>query len=151
MMPEGLVKISTSLYETVLPMVHKQVSAQLKVADLSTMKCIIQPTEFSSWTQARNAIMETEKCKMRSNLEAQLSKKGSGKDTAAIRDQFEDQELEIESRACTYSNSRRAAVIQAIACPPEAATPACTQASTTRRTPSTQRCATNVRIVLVVA
>ena len=114
MMPEGLVKISTSLYETVAPMVQKQVAAQLRVADLSTMKCVIQPTEFSNWAQARNSIMETQKCKMRAKLEAKLSKVGTGVDTAAaagIRSAYESEELDIESRACTQLNSRRAAVI----------------------------------------
>ena len=37
MMPEGLVKISSNLYETILPMVRAQVESQIKVKDLG--KC----------------------------------------------------------------------------------------------------------------
>ena len=39
MMPEGLVKISSNLYETILPMVRAQVESQIKVKDLG--KCAI--------------------------------------------------------------------------------------------------------------
>jgi len=39
MMPEGLVKISSNLYETILPMVRAQVESQIKVKDLG--KCVM--------------------------------------------------------------------------------------------------------------
>tara|TARA_B110000046_G_scaffold21633_2_gene20431 strand:+ start:503 stop:805 length:303 start_codon:yes stop_codon:yes gene_type:complete len=100
MMPEGLVKISTGLYDTVMPMVHNQVRAQLKVHDLSNMRCVIEPTEFSSWSQARNSLMETRKCAMKSELESRLAKKGRALGTdAGIRQEFEEKELAIESGA----------------------------------------------------
>lgn len=98
MMPEGLVKISTGLYDTVMPMVHNQVRTQLKVHDLSNMRCVIEPTEFSSWSQARNSLMETRKCAMKSELESRLAKKDRELGTdARIRKEFEEKELQIES------------------------------------------------------
>lgn len=56
-MPEGLVKIGQSLYESVLPVVQKQVNSQIKVRDLSRMTVSAQPAEFNNWGDARNALM----------------------------------------------------------------------------------------------
>merc|ERR1712159_822828 len=49
MMPEGLVKISTSLYESILPLVKTQVESQIKVRDLSRAQVSVQPAEYTSW------------------------------------------------------------------------------------------------------
>ena len=57
MMPEGLVKISSSLYETILPMVKQQVETQIKVRDMSRTQVSIAPAEFASWSDARAELM----------------------------------------------------------------------------------------------
>jgi len=45
MMPEGLVKISQSLYESILPLVKTQVESQIKVRDLSRASVTLAPAE----------------------------------------------------------------------------------------------------------
>jgi hypothetical protein len=101
MMPEGLIKISTNLYETVMPMVKEQVKTQLRVSDLSTMGCSIQPTECSGWEAARQDLMSTKKADLRSKLQSTLSELGpsSKESPESIRAQFKKDELEIESGA----------------------------------------------------
>jgi hypothetical protein len=47
MMPEGLVKISSNLFDTVMPMVREQVDSQIKVRNLSTMQVALSPAESS--------------------------------------------------------------------------------------------------------
>ena len=57
MMPEGLVKISQSLYESILPLVRTQVESQIKVRDFSRAQVSIQPAEFGNWSEARAELM----------------------------------------------------------------------------------------------
>merc|ERR1719359_2227190 len=57
MMPEGLVKISSGLYETILPMVKQQVESQIKVRDLSHTSVSIAPADYSSWHDVRTELM----------------------------------------------------------------------------------------------
>merc|ERR1712224_182616 len=45
MMPEGLVKISQSLYDSILPMVKTQVASQIKVRDLSRATVTAAPAQ----------------------------------------------------------------------------------------------------------
>lgn len=59
MMPEGLVKISSTLYKTMSPAVKAQVSSQLRVRDFSTAAVSIQPTDYQSWTAARSALVKS--------------------------------------------------------------------------------------------
>ena len=54
MMPEGLVKISQQLYESILPLVRTQVESQIKVRDLSRASVSVSPSEYSSWSEARS-------------------------------------------------------------------------------------------------
>lgn len=57
MMPEGLVKISSQLYESILPLVRTQVESQIKVRDLSHASVSVAPAEFASWNEARSELM----------------------------------------------------------------------------------------------
>ena len=98
-MPEGLIKISTNLYETVMPMVKEQVKTQLRVSDLSTMGCSIQPTESSGWESARQDLMSTKKADLRSKLQSKLAELGPKESAESIRAQFKKDELAIESGA----------------------------------------------------
>merc|ERR1712195_207989 len=61
MMPEGLVKISSGLYETILPMVKQQVESQIKVRDLSHTSVSIAPADYSSWHDVRTELMSEAK------------------------------------------------------------------------------------------
>ena len=55
-MPEQLVKISTSLYDTLMPLVKQQVESQIRVADLSKMSVSISPADHSSWASAADML-----------------------------------------------------------------------------------------------
>merc|ERR1711959_499630 len=57
MMPEGLVKISQSLYESILPLVKAQVQSQIKVRDFSKATVSLCPAEYSSWSECRTEMM----------------------------------------------------------------------------------------------
>ena len=81
MMPEGLVKISSSLYETVMPMVKAQVESQIKVRDFTNSSLVIAPAEFGSWNEARTEMMGERKAQLRAQLESEL---GSTTEAAAI-------------------------------------------------------------------
>ena len=50
-------KISSSLYETILPMVKTQVESQIKVRDLSSTAVSIAPADYSSWHDVRTELM----------------------------------------------------------------------------------------------
>merc|ERR1719454_250092 len=73
MMPEGLVKISSGLYESILPLVKTQVESQIKVRDLSKAQVSLQPAEFSSWGDARAELMIEAKRPLKAQLQAELA------------------------------------------------------------------------------
>jgi hypothetical protein len=63
-------KISSSLYESILPLVKSQVSSQIKVRDLSKAMVSIQPADHPSWSNARaDLIVEAKRyeCQQNSN------------------------------------------------------------------------------------
>ena len=63
MMQEGLVKISSNLYESILPLVKTQVESQIKVRDLSRAQVTLAPAEYASWSEARSELMmEAKRC-----------------------------------------------------------------------------------------
>ena len=51
-----LVKISSGLYNTLMPLVEEQVRAQIKVTDLTRMSVEVQPADFSSWSAAADQL-----------------------------------------------------------------------------------------------
>jgi hypothetical protein len=52
-MPEGLVKVSTELYDTFLPLVKQQVRSQIQVRNLSSLSASFTPVGFSKWPDYR--------------------------------------------------------------------------------------------------
>lgn len=56
-MPEGLVKISQSLYDTLLPLVRTQVASQVKLSDFSDFSVRIKPVNESSWEDVRSNVI----------------------------------------------------------------------------------------------
>lgn len=81
MMPEGLVKIGTDLYKTILPMVRSQVESQIKVRDLSATKLSIEPADSTSWSDVRTELIAEHKALLRSELETELA---AAPDEAAV-------------------------------------------------------------------
>ena len=73
MMPEGLVKISSTLYESILPLVKTQVESQIKVRDLSRATVSIQPSEYASWSEARSDLHVEAKRPLKAQLTAEVA------------------------------------------------------------------------------
>lgn len=55
MMDGDLYKISTQLYNTVMPIVQQQVGTQVRTVPLNNMSVEIEPADFSSWRSATDA------------------------------------------------------------------------------------------------
>ena len=73
MMPEGLVKISSTLYESILPLVKTQVESQIKVRDLSRAQVTIAPSEYASWSEARSDLHVEAKRPLKASLTAEVA------------------------------------------------------------------------------
>jgi len=96
MMPEGLVKISQSLYESILPLVRTQVESQIKVRDLSRAQVSVQPAEYASWSEARNELMVEAKRPLKAQMQAEVSAATSDGEAQRIRGEFEAREKALE-------------------------------------------------------
>jgi hypothetical protein len=90
MMPEGLVKISSALYESILPLVRTQVQTQIKVRDLSKASVHVCPSEHNTWKEARNEIASAAKKPIRARMNAELSESPTEKHEA-IRSKYESE------------------------------------------------------------
>merc|ERR1712118_274538 len=95
-MPEGLVKISQTLYESILPMVRTQVESQIKVRDLSKAQVSIAPAEYSSWSEARSDLMVEAKRPLKAQPTAEVAAAADENEAASIRAAFEKKEKSIE-------------------------------------------------------
>merc|ERR1712166_779824 len=95
MMPEGLVKISSGLYETILPMVKQQVESQIKVRDLSHTSVSIAPADYSSWHDVRTELMSEAKTGFKARVEAELSA-AQGENLSELKAAFHQEERAIE-------------------------------------------------------
>lgn len=66
-MPEDMVKISSALYNTFMPLVQEQVRAQIKVADFTQMKVKLAPADYNTWQEVADQLQKSEV----SNIRAQ--------------------------------------------------------------------------------
>jgi hypothetical protein len=93
MMPEGLLKISSSLYESIAPLVKNQVHSQIKVRNFEKTRVTIAPAEFSSWSAARNELVVANKKPLKAQLASELQQwAGDSEKESAIRANFEQKE-----------------------------------------------------------
>ena len=107
MMPEGLVKISQGLYESILPLVKTQVESQIKVRDLSRASVTITPAEFASWADARAELLTEAKRPLKAQFEAEMAGAANDAETRQIRAAFDQREKAIEheiDRECRIQN-----------------------------------------------
>ena len=95
-MPEGLVKIGSDLYKTVMPMVKQQVESQIKVRDLSAAKLEIEPADATSWNDVRTELIAERKAALRSELEVELGAAADESAVEEIRSRFARKERLIE-------------------------------------------------------
>lgn len=96
MMPEGLVKISSNLYESILPLVKTQVQSQIKVRDFSRTSVALQPAEFSSWADARSEMIVEIKRPLKAQLQAEIAAAQSDTDREEITAAFTAREKSLE-------------------------------------------------------
>lgn len=97
-MPEGLVKISSSLYNTVLPLVEKQIDAQINLRNIEHISATIEPSEFGSWHAARQQLMSEEKkaLKMRVGVELAAAGDRSDEEIAHMKLGYQKMERDLE-------------------------------------------------------
>ena len=91
-------KISSSLYETILPMVKTQVESQIKVRDLSNIAVSIAPADFASWHDVRTELMSEAKAGLKARVEAELAAAENDDELKALRDRFSAEERALEHK-----------------------------------------------------
>jgi len=96
MMPEGLVKISSGLYESILPLVTQQVESQIKVRDFSKASVSISPAEHASWSDARAELLVERKRPLKAQLQAELGAARDEDHKLQIREAFTSREAALE-------------------------------------------------------
>ena len=96
MMPEGLVKISSSLYDTILPMVKNQVESQIKVRDLSGLAVTLSPADFQNWKDVRDELMSELKSGIKAECEAAIAAAENDTDISDLRKSFLEKERDLE-------------------------------------------------------
>jgi len=97
MMPEGLVKISQGLFESILPAVKTQVQSQIKVRDFTNASVSIQPADYSSWDSARAELMLEKKRPHKAKLEAALAAALNEDERETLRAAYTSTERELEN------------------------------------------------------
>ncbi len=97
MMPEGLVKISSTLYESILPLVKTQVESQIKVRDLSRAQVTIAPSEYASWSEARSDLHVEAKRPLKASLTAEVAAAKDEVTADAIRVAYDKKEKALEN------------------------------------------------------
>lgn len=84
-MPEGLIKVSSSLYDALLPMVQEQVSTQIRVRDFNNASVTIEPAEFNGWAAARESLVRDRKRVLTCEHEASPAAFGASPEDMAKR------------------------------------------------------------------
>lgn len=98
-MPEQLIKISSNLYDTLMPLVKQQVSSQIKVLDMTRMSVELSPADFTSWGAVADQLSREAVSPIKSEQRRAL-KKAAGDATriAAINAEFAER-IEAEQDA----------------------------------------------------
>ena len=96
MMPEGLVKISSGLYNSVLPVVRNQVDSQIKVRDLSACSVRVAPADHVNWASARSALLTQRKRGMKQTFQQALSEESDADKKAEMTATFDRDQRSIE-------------------------------------------------------
>lgn len=97
-MPEGLVKITSQLYNAVLPVVKTQVESQVRVRDYSRASVNIMPADSASWQECMEGLVVAETRPLRAEREHALRGKTDATEVARIKADFAKKEAEASSR-----------------------------------------------------
>ena len=92
-MPEGLVKMNTSLYDAVMPVVRQQVESQVRVRDFSKFAVSIAPSDHASWQSAMESLTAEAVKPLRSDRQRAVSAaKGDSDAIAKINARYDELE-----------------------------------------------------------
>lgn len=94
-MPEGLVKMSTSLYDAVMPVVRQQVESQVRVRDYSRASVSISPSDYSSWNAAMEQLTKEAVKPLKEERRRALACKGA--DVEKVNADFDAEEQKVTS------------------------------------------------------
>ena len=110
-MPEGLVKIGTGLYNHVMPSVQAQVASQIKVRDLSNTSIVLSPADYSSWQDVRSQLMAEGKSALKAKLDADCAACAHDVEMLkGLKDKFHDNERDLEHKIDTTVHTFSATV-----------------------------------------
>tara|TARA_B110000858_G_C17566600_1_gene364902 strand:+ start:224 stop:580 length:357 start_codon:yes stop_codon:yes gene_type:complete len=96
-MPEGLVKISSSMYNAMAPAVRAQVASQLKVKDFSDLSCSVLPADHRDWKAARESLMSRATAAAKSAHASRLAELMTVEEKTAEKALFRTQIKQIEA------------------------------------------------------
>ena len=93
-MPEGLVKMNTSLYEAVMPVVRAQVESQVRVRDFSKFSVSISPSDHASWQSAMETLTAEATKPLKADRQRALASLGTSdvEGRAKVNARFDDLE-----------------------------------------------------------
>lgn len=98
-----LIKISSSLYDTLMPLVRQQVKSQIKVLDLSSMNVTISPADYSNWSAAAEAMSREAVAPIKAEQKRALRRAaGDAEKIAAINAEYEEK---IEAEQAAVANT----------------------------------------------
>lgn len=90
-------RISSGLYESILPLVKSQVESQIKVRDFSSAQVTLMPAEHSSWAEAKSALVMEAKRAPKARFQAELAAAADA-DKERVQMEFGKLEREIENK-----------------------------------------------------
>lgn len=94
---------STSLYDTLMPLVKQQVKSQIKVLDLSNMTMQIAPADYANWSSAAEALSREAVAPLKAEHKRAL-RRASG-DSEAIAQINSEYEEKIDAEQAAVANT----------------------------------------------
>ena len=91
-------KISTSLYNTMLPLVQKQIDAQIHLRDIENTSATIAPADYGLWHEVHQELMSEEKKTLKTRVAVKLAAAGdwSDEEIAQMKFEYGKQKRDIE-------------------------------------------------------
>jgi hypothetical protein len=97
-MPEGLVKITSTLYDAVMPVVKAQVESQVRVRDYSSANVSIHPSDNTTWQEAMEGLVLSATRPIRAEREHALRGVSAEADKQQIKTQYAAKEVEASNQ-----------------------------------------------------
>ena len=101
-MPEGMIKVSSSLYNALLPMVKAQVASQIRVRSFKNANVTIHPPDHSgSWSDVRRTLINESVALRRRELESKIKGTMTDDDIESIGAQLREEQQVMEQEIDT--------------------------------------------------